>query len=260
MKSNIRRGLAAACVAATVVFGQAAALDAAKADSEAEPLKLATGNDYAPFVDRRLPGGGMATRVVRRAFAAVQRPVEIDFVSWPRAYAYALEGIYDATFPYVHTAKRAERFLYSKPIVVTKSHVISAAAHRVPFAGSLDSLHGLRLCMPKGYALYDRLAALARQGRISVARPGTPELCVRLLMAGRVDFLVLNVPAFKRHMAKEGGRLSDFHISEQPISERSLHLIAPQSQPGSVNVIQAFDRGLRKLRDSGTYADIIAAR
>jgi len=260
MKSNIRRGLAAAGMGAAVVLAQATALGDAKASSEAEPLKLATGNDYAPFVDRRLPGGGMATRVVRQAFAAVQRPVEIDFVSWPRAYAYALDGIYDATFPYVHTAKRAESFLYSKPIVVTKSYVISAAAHPVPFAGSLDSLNGRRLCMPKGYALYDRLATQAQQGRISVERPSTPELCVRLLMAGRVDFLVLNVPAFKRHMAKEGGRLSDFHVSEQPISERSLHLIAAKSQPGSAAVIRAFERGLRQLHDTGTYDDIIAAR
>lgn len=221
------------------------------------PVKLATGNDYAPYTDRNLPGGGLVTRLVREAFARAGRSVSVAFVSWPRAYTYAQSGAYDAVFPYVRTRERAAKFHYSAPIIQTYSHVISPATAPVRFGGALAALHGHTMCLPQGYAVEDRLKSLVDAGRLRLVQPGSPELCVRLLLAQRADFVILSVPAFKQHVESENGSFADFHVSEGAVGSSSLYLIAPRSQAGSPSLIEGFNRGLMELRADGTYEDIV---
>lgn len=90
---------------------------------QAAPLALTSGNDYAPFADQDLPGGGLATRVVRAVFERLGEPIRIDWLPWKRGYALTLEGRYAATFPYIHSPEREALFHYSEPIFVGKSYL-----------------------------------------------------------------------------------------------------------------------------------------
>jgi polar amino acid transport system substrate-binding protein len=56
-----------------------AGLMASAAPTAAENITLVTGNDWAPFTDKNLPGGGMAISIRREAFQSQGHEVNINF-------------------------------------------------------------------------------------------------------------------------------------------------------------------------------------
>ena len=54
------------------------------ASLRAEVLHLATGDDYAPFTGKALPGQGILTQVVRAALAEQGMAITLDWLPWNR--------------------------------------------------------------------------------------------------------------------------------------------------------------------------------
>lgn len=89
-----------------VVCAAVLAVGLARPACAAEQFALVTGEDYPPFADPRLPGGGLATILVRQVVAALGATARVDFLPWRRGYEDTLRGRYDGTFPYVRTPER----------------------------------------------------------------------------------------------------------------------------------------------------------
>jgi polar amino acid transport system substrate-binding protein len=51
----------------------------------ATPVTLTTGNDYPPFAHSQLPGGGLATEVVRAALETQGTTLDVRWTTWTRA-------------------------------------------------------------------------------------------------------------------------------------------------------------------------------
>lgn len=224
-----------------------------RAVSAQEPLRLTTGDDYAPFVGQALPGGGMLVALVRDIFASMGMPVEIDVLPWERGRIATSAGRYAATFPYVRTAERAEQFLFSAPLfTVEETMWITAGSSWVPSAPS--SLVGRVLCLPIGYAASSIVKPLIEEGRLTVLSPPKVDLCPRMVASGRADvFIIDNVtgpPIVK------GSGLDPTALRSLPglLKSNGLHLMAPRAQPRAAELIASFDRQLAAFRADGRYA------
>lgn len=232
-------------------------LSALGSAAQAEPLKLVTGNDYKPLTDRALPQGGLATALVRAAFSAQGRQVEIDFMPWRRGYHETLKGAYTATFPYVESPERRAKFHYSDPIFhLTASPMVRAGSGLK--ARTTAELAGSVYCLPIGYATEPAIAAMTDAGELKRQSPLKMEQCVQMLMNEHVDFVVINQLQGLATTKRLFGTTAIIRFLSTQLQRDTLHVIVPRKAPRAREMVKTFNAGLREIRSNGAYDRLVA--
>jgi polar amino acid transport system substrate-binding protein len=226
------------------------------ASAVAEPVRLVTGDDYAPFTGKALPDGGMLTQVVKAAFQQSNAVISLSWRPWKRGYQKTLSGDYDATFPYVRTEEREALFLYSQPLYIVEQHIFSRAGDVLEIA-DLPSMQGRRFCYPLGWQPPAVIQQLLDAGQIIRHSPPGLNECARLLLLGRADFFISD-----RHLGETAIKLigvpaEQFRRSDSAISRSPLHLLVPRSNPRGAAIIEQFNLGLAALHASGDYPHLL---
>ncbi|CAO3417406.1 substrate-binding periplasmic protein [Azospirillum doebereinerae] len=219
-------------------------------------LDLVTGTDFAPFTGDDLPNGGLITELVQRAFAAVGQTHELRFIPWRRGYDGVVSGRFLATFPYVRSPERERDALFSDPVITMRQLVYLSAKPRMTFDGPAD-FRGRVVCAPGGYALPPELDALVRQGALTRETPSSLSACVRMVTMGRADAFVINEYAGNAAVAQAGAQ-DGVRAAGKPYAVVSEHLIVGRATPGGAGVIDAFNAGLKILKESGAYDEALA--
>lgn len=234
------------------------ALLLAPALTVAQSLALVSGNDYQPYSDSQLPGGGLSTELVKESFAAMHQDITVQWRPWARRQVEALKGAFAGTFPYAKNAEREQRFLFSDPIQNIKSHAfIKAGTSKLNFA-DLTGLEGTTYCVPLGWQVNRKLAAMVDSGQIRLERPQRLDNCIKMLAAGRVDFFTTNESGawqtIRTSRVPEG---SVVMASGPPLDEIALFFIAAKNVATSADVIQTFNAGLKSIKKSGVYDRVV---
>lgn len=226
------------------------------ASALAGPLRLVTGDDYAPFTDQALPEGGMLTHVVRAALQQSNIASSLDWHPWNRGYLKTLRGDYDATFPYVRSPQREKVFLYSEPLFIAEQHIFSRAGEAIEI-DDVPSMQGRRLCYPLGWQPPAIIQQLLDDGQLSRHSPAGLNECARLLLMERDDFFIAGRRLGETAMQLTGEPIERFRRSTSAISSSTLHLIVPRSHPQAAVIIAQFNQGLAQLRASGDYQRLL---
>jgi len=229
----------------------------AAAPAAAAGLRLVTGTDYPPYAGPDLPHGGMATELVLAAFEAAGRPVEpVEFLPWKRGYQAVLDGQFDATFPHVDTAPRRRTMLFSEPLYHVEIWPVFRADRMHSYTGP-DSLIGLTLCQPVGYAPPTVLLQMIDAGLLRLVQPATISLCARQLLAGRVDLLINSIPLFNTIVRPEWQGGPAPVVGDHPVADNPLFLLTGLGNPQGPQIMADFARGLALLRANGRYKAIV---
>lgn len=222
----------------------------------AEPIRLVTGNGYPPFAGEDLPNGGLATEIVRTAYAARGIATTLAYMPWKRGYRMTLRGEFDATFPYIETPERKARFLYSDPIYVIRERPMVMAESDARFA-SFDDLRGKAYCLPHDYAMAPRIKAMREAGQLRQVEASELEVCMRALARGRVDFVPLALPIARRMATRVLGRPDAVRLDPLVIKRHELAMIFPKGADAETKVA-TFDQALAALHETGAYDRIVA--
>ena len=226
------------------------------ASARAEVLHLATGDDYAPFTGKALPGQGMLTQVVRAALAEQGSAITLDWLPWNRGYLKARRVEYDATFPYVRSAEREAEFLYSAPIYVSEQYIFSRAGDHIEL-DDLPAMIGRRLCYPLGWQPPPVIQQLLDAGQLVRHSPAGLNECALLLLMERDDFFISDRRLGETALRLTGVPVEQFRRSESAISSSTLHLIVPRRHPQAAVIIAQFNQGLALLRANGDYQRLL---
>lgn len=222
------------------------------ADPALARLALVSGEDYFPFADPRLPGGGLAVILVGRVIDRMGATATVEFMPWRRGYEETLRGRYDATFPYVRTPERERDFLYSDALINVRQVVFLSAARRFAYRGP-DDLHGRRACIALGYAAPAALQALIDSGQVERVTPASIAACPGLIAADRADFFIQDERIGTATVVKAGQAGAVVAVSQPPFGTSDIHLIVPRMRPDAEGLIQRFNAALRQLRAAGDY-------
>lgn len=239
--------LASLLLLAMVGTGRAMALDSG--------LDLVTGNDFAPFTGETLPQGGMLTEVVQAAFKAVGLSYEVRFMPWKRGYDGVVAGKYLGSFPYVRTPEREPEVLYSDPLMEVRQLVYLSARTPMEFRGPQD-FKGRSVCAPVGYALPVELTAMVANGDLTRESPADLPACVRMVATDRVDAFIIDEFTGQAAVAYVVAE-RDIRVAEQPYARVGQHLILSRANPEAEAVMAAFNSGLKKLKESGAFDEIV---
>jgi polar amino acid transport system substrate-binding protein len=229
-------------------------------------LDLVTGSDYAPYTGDDLPGGGLVTELVRRAFAVGGRRYDVRFMPWKRGYDGVVAGRFLATFPYVRTPEREREVLFSDPVIEVRQFVYLSNRSGMEFRGRtgpddsdlLEDFQGRTVCQPVGYALPAELEAMAGQGRLTRQTPSDLGACARMVATGRADALVIDEFSGAAAIAKSG-LADDIRVAERPFAVVTLHLVVGRATPGAETTIAAFNDGLKTLKQQGVYRQLLTS-
>ncbi len=86
----------------------------------AESITVSLG-EWAPYTSENLPSYGIASLLVKEAFAREGITVDWAFLPWLRAYKSAEENEVDATILWIETPERAADFLFGDVIISGKA-------------------------------------------------------------------------------------------------------------------------------------------
>jgi len=226
--------------------------------AHAAPIKLVTGDEYAPFTGQSLPQGGMLTDLVLQVLRQANHQPTLTWQPWKRGYQAALKGQFDATYPYLPTPERKEDYLFSAALYETTQRLFSAAGQALE-PEDLQRLAGKRMCLPLGWQPPPSFAALLATGQLQRHEPQDLTTCARLIDLGRDDFFVADSLLGQRAIRQSGLATERFSESQGVVGSNTLHFLVPRNRPGAQELIEEFDRALHQLQENGEYARILRA-
>lgn len=235
-------------------------------------ITLLTGPDFAPFADPSLPGGGLATELVRLALerAAFGRPYRIVAASdWTRHLDLLARGDFDLGFPWYRPdcsgvsrlgpsmQRRCTDFVFSKPLFEVSMAWYVRPGDPLAEAADYEALAGRRLCRPATYFTFDLREQRLVPPETTLVFPPTAEECFVLLEAGVVDAVSLARAVAESEIARLGleGRVAE---SRALASAQTLHVIAPKSSLEARTFLRVVDTGLAELKESGRWFEVVA--
>lgn len=216
-----------------------------------------TNGEWKPYLSKSLPENGAASLIVKEAFAAAGVPVEYGFFPWKRAFRLAKEGVWDGSVVWVRTPERDRDFLFSDVVIAEPEYLFHLKSAPLDWTYPID-LRGLKIggTLHTVYPVFD---PLDRAGIIRIERAGTYEELFRRLLAGRIDAIpqVLNVGSYLIRTTLSEDQQKRITFSPTPIQTREYRLMLSKAIPENTELLERFNGGLQRVRDTGRYDEIM---
>jgi polar amino acid transport system substrate-binding protein len=235
-----------------------------------QKINILTASDFAPFTHEDLPKGGILADVVDNAMKAAN-PKEGFAVHWVNDWGAHHEpllsnALLDIGFPWFKpdceaqpNTYRCENLIFSESMFEVLMLLFVSADRPFAFQSDAD-ISGKTLCRPEGYSTYifdQKGRNWLKDGKITLKTPTSPSDCLNMLVAGEVDGVVLN-EFLGREKISELGLKDKVRVAlGQPISIDGNHMVVHKSHPRGPELLAVFEEGLKKIKDDGTYQQII---
>lgn len=236
-------------------------------------LRVVTASGYAPFTDKDLPGGGMFTQLVLRAFELGNPDQEVNFFfvnDWNAQLDNLLpSGAVDMAFPWFKpdcdrvqilsapNAYRCTDFNHSDPFYDALVGYYTLAGSPYEGATAYTDLLGARLCRPDAWFTFDMEAEGLVAPAITLTQV-TQLGCWELLDAGEVDVVTYDALPAEDDARTLG--MSDRVVSLDALTTTAtLHVFVAKDNAEANAALPALNAGLEELRLTGEWFSIVRA-
>lgn len=216
-----------------------------------------TNGEWRPYLSETLPHQGVLSRIVTEAFALEGVTVHYVFRPWPRAYAEALQGKAQGSIVWSKGKPGSSRnrdFLFSDVVY----EEVSVFFHRKDVAFNWSRFDDLLKYRVGGVAGYEYPFENVPGMRID--RANNDELCMRKLLAGRFDIFPSSLGVGLSVLRERFSRAEAAQITWHPgeYNKTRYHLILSRDFKRAPYYAALFNKGLKRLKDSGRYAEYLA--
>lgn len=224
------------------------------------PLRVRFSNQsYPPFMGEQLPRGGILSAVVSEVFRRGQVSISYGWYPNHRAIQLARNGDVDGSLGWTPNEERQRDLLFSEPVMPFRMVLFQRAGESYPWQ-TLADLAPYRFGITAGNYYSDTFGSLQRQGVLKVDIAGDDISNLRKLLAGRIDLFPMEWEAGQL-LVRSTLRL---HQARQLVPQAREYWTTPlcvavsRKHPQAAELIARFNRELRKMRDSGELARLIA--
>jgi len=220
-----------------------------------ETVRLAIG-DWAPYTSATDAKCKILENVVSEAFKLEGIEVIYEYFPWKRSYALAKSGEFDGTFPWAKTEEHVEDF-YIHKIYLIKDEGVFFHLKKVQFDwNSLEDLKKYSVGVTLGY----KEESIYKEKGIKAQAVPSEDLNFKKILAGRIDVYqtskIVGYATINRLFTTEDAKLFTNH--PKPAVENEFYILFSKKTPNGQSLAHKFDSGLKKLKESGSYAQIIA--
>jgi polar amino acid transport system substrate-binding protein len=221
--------------------------------SAAETIRLANG-EWVPYQSQSLKHCGAVSRIVTEAFASEGITVEYEYYPWKRGYVCAETGEVDGTFLWFDTAERRATFYISDPVIDIQYVFFHLKNYAFDW-NTVDDLQGITVGATVGYDLGEAFQEAEQDNVITVERVTTDEQNFQKLVLGRVQIFPCDIEVgyavIRKLFPPDQAELFTHHT--KPLKAAPHHLLLSKKNERNKQMIELFNKGLQKLKDSGRY-------
>lgn len=222
-----------------------------------EHIRIATG-EWSPYISAELKYKGLVSRIVTEAFALEGVHVEYQFFPWGRALLEAQKGNLDASSVWYFHEDREKDFLHSDPVIVLTEVFFHLKSFDFDWRDWSD-LKSLRVGGTIEYTVSKMLEENQQIGEYSLELIPSDENNFRKLLKGRIDIFPSAIeaayPLLNEKFTEEDRERLTYHPN--PVNSGELYLLASKRNPKNKHMLNLFNRGLKRLKESGQYDKIM---
>jgi polar amino acid transport system substrate-binding protein len=221
--------------------------------TRAEDIITLSNGEWLPYLSETAPHYGVISRIVTEAFALEGVKVRYVFRPWSRAFAEAATGKVQGSVVWsegLPGTVRATDFYYSDTVFDGQSVFFYLKAKPFNWTTFAD-LAKVKIGGTAGYEY-----KFERVPHVTIDRAATDELNFRKLLAGRFQVFPANLDNGRlilreNFTPEEAARIT---VHPRPYAITHYHLIMSKKLAGNERYVELFNRGLRRLKDNGKFA------
>jgi len=212
--------------------------------------------EWPPYLAENTPHYGFFSHIVTSAFQLESIKIDYKFKPWKRTFEEAKLGLVNASIGWSKTPEREENFIFSDPIIIGESVFFHLKAQAVNWQ-NFNDLTQYSIGGTLGYEY-----KFEHEPGLTIERVANDEINFRKLLKGRTMILPSDKEAgymiLNKHFRAE--QISKITYNRKAYDQTSYRLIFPKNHPDSERLVALFNIGLKKLRQSGMFAQIIHAQ
>jgi phage tail protein X/ABC-type amino acid transport substrate-binding protein len=237
------------------------------------PLKFVTSNNWAPFTDETLTGGGIFVRMAATAMqrGGNDRGYAVSYVDdWMSHIDVLLpSGAFDISIAWESpdcskldmlgefSARMCTEFDFSLPIYETAYSFNTLADSKYAGARAFSDYAGAKLCRPEAWPMGDLEVQGLAPPVIEIVQPKNPIDCAELLLKGEVDVYSIEAETSTTNFTELGGT-DKVVVNPALTTFITYHFLTSKSNPRGRVYIAMLNRGITEMRESGEWYDIVA--
>ena len=224
----------------------------ALADSRPQ-LQISVG-DWPPYLSSELKHDGVIAHLISDVFADEGYRVSFRFLPWPRAYADAAAGKFDASAVWMHKREREVDFLFSAPLL--DEQFVFFHLKSLPFDWQqFSDLSGMTLGGGLEYSYGPAFDAFLAKEKVRIERVSSDRQNFEKLLKERIVLYPqeFNVGYAALHSQFSVAEIAKVTHHPKPLLNNLSYLMLPKSLAGSPELLERFNRRLQSYRDSGRY-------
>ena len=237
------------------------------------PLKFVTSNNWAPFTDETLTGGGIFVRMAATAMqrGGNDRGYEVSYVDdWMSHIDVLLpSGSFDVSIAWESpdcskldmlgefSARMCTEFDFSLPIYETAYSFNTLADSKYAGARTFADYAGAKLCRPEAWPMGDLEVQGLAPPVIEIVQPKNPIDCAEMLLKGEVDIYSIEAETSTTNFTELGGT-DKVAVNPALTTFITYHFLTSKSNPRGRVYIAMLNRGITEMRESGEWYDIVA--
>ncbi|NIF17671.1 transporter substrate-binding domain-containing protein [Pantoea sp. Cy-639] len=218
-----------------------------------EKLRLVADN-WPPFTDTQMAGGGLATSIVTTALSRAGYQVEFEEVPWARALMGIGEGRYDVLINAWYNDERKRVGQFSGPYLVNRIRLLKREGEAFAYVRQSD-LYPYSIAVVRDYAYSPAFDSDERLNKVPVRNFSS---AVRMLAAGRVNLTVEDEYVARYNLQREPQQVREgVAFVDPPLGENSLHILVSLKHPQHQKIVARFEKAIAAMKADGSYARLL---
>lgn len=211
--------------------------------------------EWEPYIGSKLKNGGYLAEIAREAFKAAGYETKITYMPWSRALEVAKRGDFDGVIGAYYSDERAEFFEYPDKIDEVKVVFFSKKGRNITFS-KIEDLKPYKIGVIRGYVQteeFDNADYLQKD------ESADSETVLKKLIHNRVD-LIVDTKKTILHLAntKFPDQADQIEEVKPELKSHDLYIIFSKNAPDYMEKTEAYNKGLKIIKDSGRLKEIKA--
>ncbi|WP_343598111.1 transporter substrate-binding domain-containing protein [Pseudomonas sp.] len=216
-------------------------------------LRLVADN-WPPFTDSAMPGGGLATSLVTTALARAGYASGYEEVPWARALMGIGEGRYDVLISAWYNDARKQIGQFSKGYLSNRIRLLKRRDDTFSYENQGD-LFPYSIAVVRDYAYSPAFDSDTRLNKVAVRNFST---AVRMLAAGRVNLAVEDEYVARYNLQREPQAVREgVTLVGPPLAENTLHILVSLKHPDHQQIVERFEQAIAAMKADGSYARLM---
>jgi len=215
--------------------------------------------EFPPEHSKELPHHGIVSHIIELAFAKEDIKVKWQYYPVTRAFMMAKSGRVDGTASYGYSKEREDGMYISDSIITSTTYFYHLKTTKFHWEGIKD-LAELTVGITNNFNYGDDFNKALKDKIFTGDNSNHDILNLNKLLAARIDIFPMTsgIAEYLLMTRFPKGALEKITYNKKPVKEYDSFIYFPQTLASSIFILERFNQGLKKLKSSGQYQQILS--